>query len=309
MIFVKDVCKMKLSKNILKICPLLFVSLVVNAQQVEYSLPIDTTDTKTLRANPNTGNQHANTSASDASYANKLPYTDVKEKVVFSNGKNRVRIAEDKSLCFAEKMKNKSNCFIVISKKDYYLYVYEAQGKDTVLLARFDCAFGLRKGDKGKQGDMRTPHCVGLATPGNTNMRKPFTISQIVNSSSWRHDFGDGRGNILSYGKYFMRLQLNGHKVASNRSIGIHGSTNNAESVPGRASQGCIRLKDADIIQLKEKFCFVGMKVYIKAEAVDDLPFEIKALKALEKQGIKRKRHLDSKRVLTNEQIINTKTR
>ena len=35
--------------------------------------------------------------------------------------------------------------------------------------------------------------------------------------------------------------------------IGIHGSTNNESSVPGRGSEGCIRLRDDDLIQLKEK--------------------------------------------------------
>ena len=35
-----------------------------------------------------------------------------------------------------------------MSKKDYYLYVYEGQGADTVLLARYDCAFSQKKGNK-----------------------------------------------------------------------------------------------------------------------------------------------------------------
>ncbi|MBQ1582906.1 MAG: L,D-transpeptidase [Prevotella sp.] len=45
--------------------------------------------------------------------------------------------------------------------------------------------------------------------------------------------------------------------------IGIHGSTNNESSVPGRGSEGCIRLRDDDLIQLKENYAFVGMKVVI----------------------------------------------
>ena len=167
-----------------------------------------------------------------------------------------------------------------MSKKDYYLYVYEPQGEDTVMLARYDCCFALKKGNKEKEGDMKTPHCT---------MDNPFTITEIVDASGWEHDFGDGRGKILSYGRYFHRLKTPGHK-----GIGIHGSTNNEESVPGRASEGCIRLHDKDIKDLGDNYTYVGMPVVIKAEDVDDLPFEIRAMK---KQGIKRKRHINPAKV------------
>ena len=81
--------------------------------------------------------------------------------------------------------------------------------------------------------------------------------------------FGDGRGSILAYGHWFLRLDTPGHS-----GIGIHGSTNNEDTVPGRASEGCIRLLDKDIIQLKEKYARVGMPVIIKAEDQGPLPFE-----------------------------------
>ena len=42
------------------------------------------------------------------------------------------------------------------------------------------------------------------------------------------------------------------------------------------------------------------MKVIIKSEETDDLPFEIHAMK---KQNIERKRHFDPKKTLSNEQI------
>ena len=44
--------------------------------------------------------------------------------------------------------------------------------------------------------------------------------------------------------------------------------------MPGRASEGCIRLRDADIITLKEKYAYVGMPVIIKGENEGLLPFE-----------------------------------
>ena len=56
--------------------------------------------------------------------------------------------------------------------------------------------------------------------------------------------------------------------------IGIHGSTNNESSVPGRESEGCIRLRDADNDSLKLNYAFLGMKVVIKGEDEGKLPFE-----------------------------------
>ena len=219
-------------------------------------------------ANGNTGEAD-----SESAVAEGLPFSgeEVKERVVLDFGNRAIRTDADASITHPEQVKNKKNCFIVMSKKDYYLYVYEAQGADTVMVARYDCAFGLKKGNKTGQGDMRTPHCT---------MAEPFSIT--------------------AYGDWFLRLSTPGHK-----GIGIHGSTNNRESVPGRASEGCIRLKDEDIKDLRQNYAFEGMKVVIKGEEVDDLPFEIHAMT---KQNVSRKRHFNRKNVLTNEQIEQAQT-
>jgi hypothetical protein len=47
--------------------------------------------------------------------------------------------------------------------------------------------------------------------------------------------------------------------------------------VPGRASEGCIRLLDKDIITLKERFAYVGMPVTIQAEDQAPFPWEQRA--------------------------------
>ena len=214
--------------------------------------------------------------------------TEIREHVVMDHGNRAVRTDADVTISSPDLLQNKQKCFIIMSKKDYYLYVYEAQGEDTVMLARYDCCFSRLKGQKEKSGDMKTPHCT---------LDNPFTISEIKDASTWSHDFGDGRGEILAYGAYFHRLVTPGHT-----GIGIHGSTNNAESVPGRASEGCIRLRDSELIDLHDNYTFVGMKVIIKAEDVDDYTFE---KNAMEKQGIQRKRHLDPSKTLTNDQIEN----
>ena len=121
------------------------------------------------------------------------------------------------------------NCFIVISKQEFRLYVYEVG-----------------------RGDMKTPE---------STLRNPFKISQIQPASSWKHDFKDGRGNLPAYGAWFLRLVTPGHS-----GIGIHGSTSNESSVPGRDSEGCIRLRDADIKHLKEHYARVGTAVVIKSD-------------------------------------------
>jgi len=162
------------------------------------------------------------------------------------------------------------NCFIVISKQEFRLYVYEKMGQDTVLVAHYPVCLSKVLGNKQRRGDMKTPECT---------MRNPFKISQIQPASSWKHDFKDGRGTIPSYGAWFMRLVTPGHS-----GIGIHGSTSNESSVPGRDSEGCIRLRDADIKHLKEHYARVGMKVVIKSDEAgpDHGPynFEKKAWKA-----------------------------
>lgn len=156
--------------------------------------------------------------------------------------------------------KQKKNCFIVISKLDLTLIVYEKIGADTVAIAQYPVCLSKNKGNKEKVGDMKTPE---------SPKGKPFSIVGIQDASKWEHDFGDGRGKILSYGHWFLRLKTPGHN-----GIGIHGSTNNEESVPGRASEGCIRLRDTDIILLKENYAYVGMPVIIKAEEEGALSFE-----------------------------------
>ncbi len=158
------------------------------------------------------------------------------------------------------------NTLIVISKHDLNLKVYRAEKGDTTLLHTYPACLSKNKGQKQRRGDMRTPE-----SPEG----KPFKIVSVENSKSWRHDFGDGRGAILAYGNWFLRLLTPGHS-----GIGIHGSTGNESSVPGRASEGCIRLRDQDITHLKENYAWVGMPVIIKAEEQGLLPWEERAAKA-----------------------------
>ena len=163
------------------------------------------------------------------------------------------RIPAD-SATFYSDVVDKKNCFILISKPEYRLYVCEVVGADTVKRVHYPVCVALNKGQKQKKGDMRTPECT---------VDNPFSITEIVDASKWTHDFGDGRGEILSYGHWFMRLKTPGFT-----GIGIHGSTNNENSVPGRGSEGCIRLRDDDLDILKENYAFVGMTVVILGDTI-----------------------------------------
>ncbi len=179
------------------------------------------------------------------------PATEVKKEdniVIVNEGDTLDVIRPDTATIYSEVV-NKNNCFILISKPEYRLYVCEVVDGDTIKRVHYPVCVGKAKGQKQKKGDMKTPECT---------FEKPFSITEIVDASKWTHDFGDGRGSILSYGNWFMRLKTPGHS-----GIGIHGSTNNESSVPGRGSEGCIRLRDDDLIQLKENYAFVGMRVVI----------------------------------------------
>ena len=64
-------------------------------------------------------------------------------------------------------------CFIVISKREFRLYVYEARPEqhDTILAAHFPVCYARYPEAKTKSGDMRTPE---------STMQQPFTIQHSV---------------------------------------------------------------------------------------------------------------------------------
>ena len=129
---------------------------------------------------------------------------------------------------------NPAQCFFVISKQEFRLYVYEVEGKDTLLAAHFPICYAKNPGPKMRTGDMSTPEC---------SLQRPATISQIRNSSSWAHDFKDGRGSFPAYGAWFMRLDFR----------------NNQTACPGfGAASICICTCGKGLV-LQRRFYFVGM--------------------------------------------------
>lgn len=119
--------------------------------------------------------------------------------------------------------------WIRVTKGEYSLEVLS--GDEPV--ERYLIAVGSNPGDKQRVGDRRTP--VG-----------DFRVRSIEDSSKWSHDFGDGKGTIDgAYGPWFIRLDAKGWK-----GIGIHG-THDPDSRGTMATEGCIRMSNDDILDLR----------------------------------------------------------
>lgn len=136
---------------------------------------------------------------------------------------------------------------IVISKETMTLTVF---GHNGGRIAEYPVAMGKNLGNKKKAGDHKTPEGT-------------FEVQQIQNASYWTHDFRDGKGEIKgAYGSHFIRLLTPPHK-----GIGIHG-THDPASIGTRATEGCIRLRNEDLLELV-KLVYVGLPVTILTSEKD----------------------------------------
>ena len=130
---------------------------------------------------------------------------------------------------------------IVIDKQNFTLTYYDADGTP-VKVYRIAC--GRNLGNKTRRGDHKTPEGT-------------FKINQLLNAKGIPHDFNDGKGPVKdAYGPWFLRLDVPGY-----RDIGIHG-THLPESIGSRVTEGCIRLTNEDITDLKSRV-WLGMSVTI----------------------------------------------
>lgn len=133
-----------------------------------------------------------------------------------------------------------SSYTLLIDKSDYTIYLLS--GEETT--QSWPIAIGKNPGQKQRVGDMTTPTGV-------------FYVDEIIDSSSWTHDFKDGKGEIAgAYGPWFISL------VTGWDGIGIHG-THDPNSIGTMVSEGCIRLYNEDLAELKN-IVTVGMKVTIQ---------------------------------------------
>jgi len=111
------------------------------------------------------------------------------------------------------------------------------------LIHEYPVGVGANVGDKEAVGDKRTPEGV-------------FKIVSIEDSSQWSHDFFDGKGLIeKAYGPWFIRLSTTSAETKSHKTwigIGIHG-THDPSSIGTLCTEGCIRMKNEDILELVNK--------------------------------------------------------
>lgn len=130
-----------------------------------------------------------------------------------------------------------NNYYLVVELKNYKMYLYEDQN----IVKEYSIAIGKNPGDKEKVGDSRTPW-------GN------FRIEKIEPAEHWVYNYGDGKGYVHAYGKWFIRLETNEEQTFSGNKwtgIGIHG-THEEESIGTRASRGCLRMHNNELEELVE---------------------------------------------------------
>ena len=72
-------------------------------------------------------------------------------------------VAADTATIYSDVVSQK-NCFILISKPEYRLYVCEVVDGDTVKRAHFPVCVGKAKGQKQKKGDMKRMPPIGITT-------------------------------------------------------------------------------------------------------------------------------------------------
>lgn len=122
--------------------------------------------------------------------------------------------------------------FILVNKQLLTLALVDKEGEPVV---EYGIACAHNYGNKHKRGDHRTPEGI-------------FPINEFLYAARIPHDFHDGKGPVKgAYGPWFLRLDVPGI-----RDIGIHG-THLPESIGSRATEGCIRLRNENILDLKSR--------------------------------------------------------
>ena len=125
-----------------------------------------------------------------------------------------------------------STPFIVIDKQAFKLTLVDEAGQP---IKEYGISCAINFGPKKVRGDHKTPEGT-------------FKINELLNAKGLSHDFKDGKGPVKdAYGPWFLRLDVPGF-----RDIGIHG-TPFPESIGTRATEGCIRLRNEDILDLKPR--------------------------------------------------------
>ncbi len=139
-------------------------------------------------------------------------------------------------------LRNRHDYFVIVDKQTMHLILYDKYGRQQ---KSYLMACSRKYGTKHKRRDNRTPEGF-------------FTAQGIYDSTDWLYTDDDGRTSPVKgqFGPRFIRL-----KTPVSSQIGIHGTS--APWSPGhRASHGCIRLKNENILDLV-KYVRAGMPVIV----------------------------------------------
>lgn len=142
---------------------------------------------------------------------------------------------------------------IWIHKNNFTMQLF-AKGTDEAIKT-YKIALGKNTGDKKQPNDNTTPTSWGTAVAipkqyegakaGIPSEQIPYRIEEICDSSWWKHDFHDGKGEIAgTYGPWFISIDTGWE------GIGIHG-THDISTIGKLISEGCIRLANTDLEELK----------------------------------------------------------
>lgn len=141
------------------------------------------------------------------------------------------------------------NKIIIVNKETQTLIVYDSfMG----IIKSYAISSGENPGNKLMRGDLKTPEGI-------------FPVIGIEDAEDWAYDFKDGKGPVTgAYGPVFFRLKVDSENIFYNvkadfdftsdsefLGIGIHGTHLN-DVIGTRASHGCIRLKNEDLLDLKQ---------------------------------------------------------
>ncbi len=166
----------------------------------------------------------------------KVVTPDSPAKTAFAKPDSVVRKAPDPARIKKARMVTKGD-YLLIEKGRHLLHHY----LDGNLQKSYSVALGKNPGDKTKVGDNATPE-------GH------YEVNYIKDSSAWEHDFGDGKGLVKdAYGPFYIALYTGARGSFSGqtwRGIGIHG-THRPASIGTNESEGCIRLHNSELLELK----------------------------------------------------------
>ena len=211
---------------------------IVDTTTYDTAMPVDTIPVDTIPPAPG----RFATSQEALDYMQNSPYREKYEAGILP------RMARE-NLPYTNKLLNSTySRFLVVDKGKMKVQVYDCYGRKEI---EYGIACAKNFGTKHEKGDSRTPEGF-------------FSVEGIYDSTDWL--FTDDNGVTSpkkgQFGPRFIRL-----RIPTTSQIGIHG-TCAPWSIGSRASHGCIRVTNENILKLVE-IVEVGMPVIVNPGSRD----------------------------------------